>query len=155
MKRKSAMLLISVLFISLLLVGCNNENWHVNLKSYETTNWIESNVEGSGYSTDEGYEWLLINLEMTNLETEYQYISQSSDSFNLITENGNVYDLRLEYKNTPVYIDTGRYNSLQTKEDSMVFEVPTGTDISNYKFLWKPAGGNVTTFQLKNLPEKY
>ncbi len=162
MKRKSGLLLIFILLISLLLAGCtgssNNSNstnndWQVNLKSYETTNWIDSDISGYGYSPDEGYEWLLINLELTNLKQEGQSINWILETFKLITENKNTYDLKLEYYGIPGYIDTS-YNPQQTKEGFIVFEIPIGTNISNCKLLWEPEGEDVTTFYLDNLPEK-
>ena len=158
MKRKSVLLLVSILFISL-LAGCDSNNnlaiddWQVNLISYETTNWIDSDISGYGYSPDEDYEWLLINLEITNLKKEGQSINWILDDFNLITEYENTYTLKLAYNDPPGYIDTS-YNPQQIKEGFIVFEVPIRTNISKCKLLWDPYEGNKTTFYLDNLTEQ-
>lgn len=135
----------------MLLVGCDtlpgddSSVWQVNLTSYRLTNWISESGHW-GYAPDPGYDWLVINLQVTNTTKETQNLDWFTDQFQYIAANKNVYDQRLQFNEPEGYIET-RYNPQQTKEGFIAFEVPEGISVTEGKLIFKDR-----TFDLDYLP---
>lgn len=165
MRKKNIILLISIFLLMIFVVGCGNSStensdntninptdWQINLTSYDITNWVDSEISGYGYEADSGYNWILINLEMTNITNTNKNINWMSSTFKFISADNNIYSLSLAYNDPPGYIDTN-FKPQQTKNGFIAFEIPKDLNVNNAKLKWFPEDENSITIKLTNLTE--
>ena len=150
---------IFLVIVSLLLTGCGGDSttsiskkspWGIAVHSVQFTSWVDSDISGYGYSPDPGYDWLLVNISITNTRNTGAGINWLLDDFTLVVGNLH-YDQRLHFNYPPGYISTS-FNPQQTKSGFIAFEVPKGTSLSNATLRFDPWDGSSVVVSLKGVP---
>ena len=97
-------------------------HWNLTPVSYIFAQEVEDRTGFGVYRPDEGYYWLLIDVEMTNLHREDNCLNWLIEDFDYLGSDGNRYGLRLAYNDPRGYLDTC-YGPQQTKPGFVAFEV--------------------------------
>lgn len=102
--------------------------WRIRPISYLYTTEVEDGLGLGVYRPDDGYTWLLIDVEMTNLRQEDNCLNWFIEDLDFLAGNGNRYGLRLALNDPEGYLDAC-YGPQQTKSGFVAFEIPPSEDL--------------------------
>ncbi len=129
--------------------------WSININSYSLTDKLSDDY--FWYQPDEGYQWLVFNVSVTNLTQEEQSLNFSfgkGEGFNYIAPNGDIYIMSSILSSFLEYSLLTSFNSGQTKSSKIYFEIPIDIQIEEGMLFFKTLNsGQGMVFDLTRVPK--